>query len=274
MESLETTTRIEGHNVLESVYRADKAIAASDLKYAVSNGLQAFHTYKYGIDNPPRVATPAMKFGSMFHKAILEPKDFANSYQLLDDKRSKRGKELALAFQTRGIETYTSTEFDTIAAIRKSLEKNAFVSKYLINDIEGASEQSYWWTHKATGLQCKCRCDYVIHSDMVIDLKTTGEGGASPDKFTRTICSFFYHLQAAHYMQGTGAKKFIFVAVEKVWPYTVGVYELSGSFIEKGFQLQEQTLQQIKQAQESGIWAGHSDQEPDGIKTLTPPKWI
>ena len=273
MESLETTTRIEGHNVLESVYRADKAIAASDLKYAVSNGLQAFHTYKYGIDNPPRVATPAMKFGSMFHKAILEPKDFANCYQLLDDKRSKRGKELALAFQTRGIETYTSTEFDTIVSIRKSLEKNAFVSKYLINDIEGASEQSYWWTHKATGLQCKCRCDYVV-DDMVIDLKTTGEGGASPDKFIRTICSFFYHLQAAHYIQGTGAKRFIFVAVEKVWPYTVGVYELSGSFIEKGFQLQEQTLQQIKQAQESGIWAGHSDQEPDGIKTLTPPKWI
>jgi len=273
MESLETTTRIEGYNVLESVYRADKAIAASDLKYAVSNGLQAFHTYKYGIDNPPRVATPAMKFGSMFHKAILEADDFGNCYQLLDDKRSKRGKELALAFQTRGIETYTSSEFDTIAAIRKSLEKNAFVSKYLINDIEGASEQSYWWTHKATGLQCKCRCDYVI-DDMVIDLKTTGEGGASPDAFTRTIVNFKYHLQAGHYLQGTGAKRFIFVAVEKVFPYTVAVYELSGSFIEKGFQLQEQTLQQIKQAQESGIWAGHSDQEPDGIKTLTPPKWI
>ena len=273
MESLETTTRIEGHNVLESVYRADKAIAASDLKYAVSNGLQAFHTYKYGTDNPPRIATPAMKFGSMFHKAILEADDFANYYQLLDDKRSKRGKELALAFQTRGIETYTSSEFDTIASIRKSLEKDAFVSKYLINDIKGASEQSYWWTHKATGLQCKCRCDYVV-DDMVIDLKTTGEGGASPDKFTRTICSFFYHLQAAHYMQGTGCKKFVFIAVEKVFPYTVAVYELSGSFIEKGYQLQEQTLQQIKQAQESGIWAGHSDQEPDGIKTLTPPKWI
>ena len=273
MESLETTTRIEGHNVLESVYRADMAIAASDQKYLIDHGLAAFNIYKYGKNNPPKVATPAMKFGSMCHKAILEPKDFANSYQLLDDKRSKRGKELALAFQTRGIETYTSTEFETIAAIRKSLEKDAFVSKYLINDIKGTSEQSYWWTHKATGLQCKCRCDYVV-DDMVIDLKTTGEGGASPDAFTRTIVNFKYHLQSSHYLQGTGCKKFVFVAVEKVWPYTVGVYELSGSFIEKGFQLQEQTLQQIKQAQESGIWAGHSDQEPDGIKTLTPPKWI
>jgi len=277
MESLETTTRIEGHNVLESVYRADKAIAASDLKYAVSNGLQAFHIYKYGTDNPPRVATPAMKFGSMCHKFVLEPKLFPVSYQLLDDKKTKAGKAQALALQEKGIETFTTSDMNTMKGMYKSLGLNEFTNKTIIwdtlKDTKGLAEQSYWWTHKATGLQCKCRCDYVV-DDMVIDLKTTGEGGASPDKFTRTICSFFYHLQAAHYMQGTGAKRFIFVAVEKVWPYTVGVYELSGSFIEKGFQLQEQTLQQIKQAQESGIWAGHSDQEPDGIKTLTPPKWI
>ena len=277
MESLETTSRIEGHNVLESVYRADKAIAASDQKYLIDHGLEAFNIYKYGKNNPPRIATPAMKFGSMCHKYCLEPQLFQGSYALLDDKRTKAGKATALALQEKGIETFTTPEMDTLTGIYKALCNNEFANKYIISDTlrdtRGLAEQSYWWTHKATGLQCKCRCDYVI-DDMVIDLKTTGEGGASPDKFTRTICSFFYHLQAAHYMQGTGAKRFIFVAVEKVWPYTVGVYELSGSFIEKGFQLQEQTLQQIKQAQESGIWAGHSDQEPDGIKTLTPPKWI
>ena len=277
MESLETTSRIEGHNVLESVYRADKAIAASDQKYLIDHGLEAFNIYKYGKNNPPRIATPAMKFGSMCHKYCLEPQLFQGSYALLDDKRTKAGKATALALQEKGIETFTTPEMDTLTGIYKALCNNEFANKYIISDTlrdtRGLAEQSYWWTHKATGLQCKCRCDYVI-DDMVIDLKTTGEGGASPDKFTRTICSFFYHLQAAHYMQGTGAKRFIFVAVEKVWPYTVGVYELSGSFIEKGFQLQEQTLQQIKQAQQSGIWAGHSDQEPDGIKTLTPPKWI
>ena len=102
----------------------------------------------------------------------------------------------------------------------------------------------------------------------------SGEAGASPDVFTRTIVNFKYHLQAAHYLQGTGQKRFVFVAVEKVHPFSVGVYELSPHFIERGYELQEQTLSDIKQAQESGIWKGYTNYEPEGIKTLTPPKWL
>ena len=92
--------------------------------------------------------------------------------------------------------------------------------------------------------------------------------------FTKTIVNFKYFIQSSHYLQGTGAKRFIFVAVEKVFPYSVGVYELSPHFIERGYELQEQTLSDIKAAQESGIWKGYTNYEPEGIKTLTPPKWL
>ena len=61
MESLENTTpHITSVDIDEKVYRADPAFSASDLKYAKDHGLQAFHTYKYGKDNPPRIATPAI----------------------------------------------------------------------------------------------------------------------------------------------------------------------------------------------------------------------
>ena len=278
MESLNNTTpHITSVDIDEQVYRSDPAIAASDLKYAIDHGLEAFNIYKYGENNPPRIATPAMKFGSMCHKFVLEPKLFPVSYQLLDDKRTKAGKAQALSLQEKGIETFTSSDMDTMKGMYKSLCLNEFTNKTIIwdtlKDTKGLAEQSYWWKHRETGLQCKCRCDYVI-DDMVIDLKTTGEGGASPEAFTRTIASFKYFLQAAHYLQGTGAKRFIFVAVEKVFPYSVGVYELSPHFIERGYELQEQTLSDIKNAQESGIWAGYTDQAPEGIKTLTPPKWL
>ena len=90
MESLNNTTpHITSVDIDEQVYRSDGAIAASDLKYAIDHGLQAFHTYKFGKNNPPRIATPAMKFGSMIHKFVLEPKLFPHSYALLDDKRTK-----------------------------------------------------------------------------------------------------------------------------------------------------------------------------------------
>ena len=276
MESLENTTpHITSVDIDEKVYRADPAIAASDLKYAKDHGLQAFHTYKYGKDNPPRIATPAMKLGSMIHKWILEPDLFSTNYALLEEKRTKKGKELALACEEQGLLTYNSQEKELLDNIEHALVENNFAWKYLLGNVknkQGLAEQSFWWTHRATGLQCKCRCDYVI-DDMVIDLKTCGEGGASPDKFTKTIVNFHYHMAASHYLQGTGAKRFIFIAVEKVFPFSVGIYELSPHFIELGYQLQEKTLSDIKAAQKSGIWAGYSDQEKNGIKTLTPPRW-
>lgn len=272
MESLEPQ-RIEGHDILESVYRGSEAWAASDLKYGIDHGLEALHKYKFGKNNPPRVATAAMRMGSMTHKFCLEPKDFPNCYALLDDKRSKQGKETALALQQKGIETYTTPEMDNLKAIYEALSKNEFVKKYIIDNNSGKAEQSFWWTHKATGLPCKCRCDYVV-DDMIIDLKTCQEGGASPDKFTRTICNFHYELQASHYLQGVGAKNFIFVAVEKVFPYSIGIYELSNNFIEKGYELQEQTLSKILEATKTGFWRGYSNSEPNGILKLTPPKWF
>ena len=276
MESLENTTpHITSVDIDEKVYRADGAIAASDLKYAKDHGLQAFHTYKYGKDNPPRIATPAMKLGSMIHKWILEPDSFSTNYALLEEKRTKKGKELALACEEQGLLTYNSQEKELLDNIEHALVENNFAWKYLLGNVknkQGLAVQSFWWIHRETGLLCKCRCDYVI-DDMVIDLKTCGEGGASPDKFTKTIVNFHYHMAASHYLQGTGAKRFIFIAVEKVFPFSVGIYELSPHFIEIGYQLQEKGLSDIKAAQESGIWAGYSDQEKNGIKTLTPPRW-
>ena len=271
MESL-TPDYIQGHDVPESVYRASPEWAASDLKSVIDYGLEATHTKKYGKDNPPKITTPAMKFGSMIHKFILEHSDFNKCYGLLDDKRSKVGKAKALVMQEQGVQTYTSAELDTLIGIEQSIYKNDFCGE-ILNKSSGKAEQSFWWTHMETGLPCKARCDYVV-DDMVIDLKTTGEGGANPDKFTRSIVNFHYHLQAAHYLQATGAKRFVFIAVEKVFPYSVGIYQLSQNFIEKGYELQEQTLQEILEATTSKFWRGYTNACPNGIQTLKPPKWI
>ena len=271
MESL-TPHHIEGHDVPESIYRASPEWAASDLKYGITNGLEALYQRKFGKDNPPKTTTPAMKFGSMVHKFILEHSDFDKCYGLLDDKRSKYGKAKALVMQEKGIETYTSAESDLLIGIEQSLYKNDFAGSVL-NNSSGKAEQSYWWTHPTTGLPCKCRCDLVI-DDMVIDLKTCGEGLASPDRFMKTVVNLNYHMAAAHYLQGTGAKRFIFIAVEKVFPYSVGIYQLSQSFINKGYELQDQTLQEILEETTTKQWRGYTEACPNGIQTLTPPKWV
>ena len=93
---------IQGHDVPEHIYRAAKDWAASDLKYGITNGLEALHQKKFGKDNPPSIVTPAMRVGSMVHCFCLEPKLFPERYALLDDKRSKEGKKLALQLAESG----------------------------------------------------------------------------------------------------------------------------------------------------------------------------
>ena len=116
----------------------------------------------------------------------------------------------------------------------------------------------------------------VVDTDTggIEDLKTTAEGGASPDVFTRTITNLNYHLQAAHYLQGTGATNFIFVVIEKVFPYNIGVYKLENEFLDYGYELQEQALLKISEATTSGKWLGYTDTEPHGIQTLGKPYWL
>jgi len=250
-------------------YRSDPAYSASDLKILLSQCPKALWHSKHNELAPPKLPTSAMKLGSMIHKMVLEPDDFHKEYVVLEEKRTKEGKKLALEYEQKGLTTYTRSDAKVIdnmtLAICQHPQAHALLNK-------GQSEQSFWWTHSATGLDCKCRCD-KIHNDTVIDLKTCGEGGASPKAFTSSILKFMYHVQAAHYLQGTGAERFIFIAVEKVFPYNIGIYELENDFIDLGYELQEKALLEISEATTTGIWSGYTDKCSDGIQTLEPPHW-
>src|SRR5574344_1572 len=56
--------------------------------------------YKWRTENEV-AATPALIFGSAFHKYILEKSDFKNSYaiQLNVDRRTKEGKAASIQFE-------------------------------------------------------------------------------------------------------------------------------------------------------------------------------
>jgi hypothetical protein len=81
---------------------------------------------------------------------------------------------------------------------------------------DGKAEQSFWWDDKATGQRCKCRPDWY-QGTTIVDLKTCQD--ASANSFARACATFAYHTQAAHYLNGTFADRFVFVAVEKTYPF-------------------------------------------------------
>jgi len=261
---------IEPLSVDFASYRADPAYSASDLKIVTKQNLKALWHSKFNELAPPKLPTPAMKFGTLFHTMCLENDSFYGQYKVVEDKRTKKGKELALEYEAKGITVITPQDAALADNMLSSIMANEVAYELLD---KGKSEQSFWWSHSATKLDLKCRCD-KINGDTVVDLKTTGEGGASPESFTRTMTNFSYHLQAAHYLQGTGAKRFIFVAIEKVFPYNIGIYELDNEFIDTGYELQEQALLKISEATQTGKWLGYTDTEPNGIQTLDKPYWL
>jgi exodeoxyribonuclease VIII len=80
----------------------------------------------------------------------------------------------------------------------------------------GKAEESFWADDTPTGLRVKARPDWYF-GGTIVDLKTCQD--ASPSGFARACATFSYHVQAAHYLNVTFAERFIFIAVEKTYPF-------------------------------------------------------
>ena len=63
-------------------YQADPAFSASDLKIITKQNARALWHAKFNELAPPKLPTPAMKFGSLFHAMCLEPEEFQLNIKL------------------------------------------------------------------------------------------------------------------------------------------------------------------------------------------------
>jgi len=246
-------------------YHADPAISASQLKTVMQS---PYHYWSRYLD-PDRVAmvpTAAMRFGSLAHCAVLEPDELSKRYQLAPDRRTKEGKAAVTEMAAAGIEAVSETDLAQALQIADAVRSNSTAAMLLSN---GAAEQSFWWDDVSTGLRCKCRPDWLsADGTTIVDLKTCQD--ASPAAFAKSVAQWSYQVQSAHYLCGTLAKRFIFVAVEKSFPYAIGVYELDAQAMVHGAVLRHNALQQIQDCRAINSWPSYTD---DGIQTLQLPGW-
>ena len=244
-------------------YHADPAVSASHLK-EISRSPYHYWSKYLDPNRTPTIATSAMKLGSLTHCAVLEPDELSKRYGITPDRRSNAGKALAAEMEASGIEAVTAQEMEQALAMAASVRSNSTVSSLLSN---GAAETSHWWDDVATGLRCKCRPDW-FDGETIVDLKTCQD--ASPALFAAAVGRFSYQLQAAHYLCGTLAKRFVFVAVEKSAPYAVGCYELDAEAMVHGSVLRHNSLQRIQDCRAINSWPSYTD---GGIQTLQLPGW-
>lgn len=243
-------------------YHAHPAVSKSVLDRIARSPLHA-RAYIDGVRDEP---TPAMNFGTALHSAVLEPSLFAAKYAVFEgDRRTKDGKARYEELQQRGATIISAADNDAISAMAMAIRQHPIAARLLAS---GLAESSVFWQHPATGLQCKCRPDWWIEADeTVVDIKSTED--ASPAAFARSVAAYRYHVQAAHYLMGTQARRFLFVAVEKKAPHAVAVYELDDDALQIGMRLRDRDLEQYASCVEFDTWPGF----PAEIMPLTLPRW-
>jgi exodeoxyribonuclease VIII len=193
----------------------------------------------------------------------LEPDELSSRYGIAPDRRSNAGKAVAAEMEAAGIEAVTAPEMEQAMAMAGSVRSHQAAAALLR---DGKAEQSFWWDDIPTGLRCKCRPDWYTGTT-IVDLKTTTD--ASPKGFAKSVANWRYHIQQNHYLAGTFAERFVFIAVEKTYPYAVGVYELDETAALHGEAERRNNLQTIADCRAIAEWPGYGNT----IQPLSLPNW-
>ena len=188
--------------------------------------------FKYSLSHDLVKQTKAMVDGSAIHAFLLERAVFDSDFAIKPaDMRlnTKEGKKWAIDNKNKIIidSELGSNLFEIEKSVLNSPAK-------LIYDIKGQAELSYFWDDLGL-VKGKCRPDWISDDgNIVVDIKTTTD--ASPKGFQKSIANWGYHLQLGWYLRGLQklglpAKEFIFIAIEKTPPFSVGVYRANKDMI-------------------------------------------
>ena len=142
---------------------------------------------------------------------------------------------------------------------------------------DGIPEASIFATDPITGEWVRARPDFLPDYEggrvTVVDVKTSES--AHPGQFGRTAAKWGYHQQAPWYLdaltqvRGDDSPVMQFVIVEKSEPWLVSVCELDAEAVDRGRQLNRESLDLWHRCRETGMWPGYGDE----VHQISLPMW-
>ena len=242
--------------------------------------------FKWYEDNQQEPSADLI-FGSAFHKLVLEQSTFDDEVAVMPtiDRRTKAGREMYQDFveKNQGKYIITDEQYDTIRAMRDSINENVYARKLL----RGNVEQSIYFADEPTGVLCKCRPDVwrkVVTEDgeiryAIIDLKSCRSAVTSD--FSRDVVKYGYDLQT--YMCRLGLSlalnvpidniDFFFVAVEKTAPYLVNLQQADETVLKRGEAIFREYIGKYKYCIDTNNWYSYNG-EHGIINTVGVPSWL
>ena len=254
------------------------------LKYCSASNLKAFrrtplHAWEQ-MHGPRKESTPAMRFGTAVHHAVLEPRIFRDRYSVADQCCATTGKGSRCSNLGRvmhhggkwycgthdpknGLEAAVAVlapdDFDKALRIADAVLKHPAAAAVMAMKIH--TEFTRIWRDSATDVLSKGRMDLVCEQGIIGDLKTTED--ASREAFERSIFDYGYWIQAPWYIDAMGACDFVVIAVEKEAPFAVAVYRILDDVIDLGREEIARLMPRWAECERSGKWPGYSTEPED-----------
>lgn len=253
-------------------YHSHPAISKSKLDLARKSGRHLYDAL-YG---PPRDSTAAFDFGTVLHATAL-PGECVDSIAVRMPEGMKKTTKEGKAFVAEHADKIilNATDAYCIDQMMASMLEHPVSAALVKGELAGKSELSFFATEPETGLEVKCRPDFMLDDgSLIIDLKTTTD--ASPKGFQKSLVSFRYYVQAAWYLDvvemSTGKRPdgFLFVAVEKQRPFSTGVYVADEEMIKIGREHAMEDLRKIAKWKAEDNYPGYSDR----AEMISLPKWM
>lgn len=262
------------HDMANEAYHSTPAVSNTVLSSMARSPAHCFALH-VSEDRRKSATSPAFFAGTLAHCAILEPAALLDRYMLKPeglDMRTKDGKAWKAALPA-GVLTIDADEYATALAQRDAVQGVPELAELLA---DGVAEVSAFWLDDETGLQCKCRPDWVhTLSDgrvILVDVKTTVD--ASPQQFSRSVWKYGYHRQAAWYSAGYARAAgvevagFVFAAVTNAHPFIGAAHTLDEDYLRIGRDECRRLLDEYADCKLTGRWPAFP-----GMNLLSPPAW-
>lgn len=260
----------------EREYRQAPGISRSELWRLNPDNGGTPEKFRWAQEHPEE-PTPALIFGRLVHKMLLEPDGFEDEFAVGPEGVNRTAKKALANISTEfpGKTVVTFAEHVRAVEMVTVLYRTPFMESLLAN---AEREKPLFWTDAMTGEACKVRLDALTEIGgvpVIVDYKTAAD--ASLDGFTRHALKYGYDFQAGMYCEAveiaTGkTPRFVFVVQEKEPPYSVNIVEADSLFIQRGKDKFRELIGIYHECRQTGNWYGHMGAEPV-IAELSLPAW-
>lgn len=263
-------------SITDEQYHSDKTHVGSSSLRLVLDSPKAFYWNFFKGEQEPE--TDAMRLGRIIHKAVLEGREFQNSYCIVPDfgdMRSKANREKKaawLADRPAGQIMTTQEELDMILGIVESIMEHPQGPDLLKN---GKPEVAGYYRDPETNIRLKIKPDFLSFDvGSLVDLKSTRS--SEKRRFMSSIFEYRYDIQLFMYSEGTrlitGKKPDLIsaIAVEKKIPYESAIYYFQEHNMVQAESDYRQALRRLRQCIDENKWP----QRQTMIEPVEEPNWF